>query len=155
MTFHTGPHNQAVRGADRNELLTAWAAGLFEGEGSIYVDRTDRRKGRGKPVLQMSLVTTDYDVICKFNEVVGGGGVVNGPYWQKRSTKPCWKWHLRIADDVRVVASRFSPYLGARRLEQIDNALRIKDEADAEYRPLKPGPRPGARRITGQMGFKC
>jgi len=70
-------------------LDTAWAAGLFEGEGSVCwlnMSTTNQRR-----VPNLGLSTTDEDVIRRFHSIVGVGfvygpysnsGVGDKPYWQ-------------------------------------------------------------------------
>lgn len=133
-------------------LDIAWAAGLFEGEGSIYLDRSDQRRRGGRVRLGMSLSTTDEDVARKFSGVAGGS--VFGPYTAKRSTKPYWTWHLRDQEAIHVLVNALWPYLGKRRRQQIDEALGAKDAADAEHRPKPLGQRGLPRLIAGQLGLK-
>lgn len=131
----------------------AWATGLFEGEGSIYVDRSDQRKRDGKVRLEMSLASTDEDVVRRFRYIAGG--TVFGPYTTRRGTKPYWTWKLRDEESIHVLVNEMWPYLGRRRREQVEDAIASKHEADASHTP-KPLGRPRlARKIAGQMGFKC
>ena len=100
-------------------LGIAWAAGLFEGEGSFSV----RRYGEGGRVgLRMSLSSTDFDVIEKFWRTVGCGNV-GGPYWHSASTKPQYAWTLNRAGEFIELASRLRPYLGERRKAKLDECL--------------------------------
>jgi hypothetical protein len=66
----------------------AWAAGLFEGEGSCYgTVRSDRYNTRR---IRMNLRMTDQDVVERFAKVVGVGSVY-GPIQ-----------HVRASDGVRL-----------------------------------------------------
>jgi hypothetical protein len=51
-----------------NRERLAWAAGIFEGEGSI----TRIRRGDGFD-LQISINMTDFDVLARFDEIVARG----------------------------------------------------------------------------------
>jgi hypothetical protein len=69
---------------ERRELDIAWAAGLFEGEGSIVISR------EGRVALQVHM--TDEDVMRHLAEVLGGN--ITGPYQYQQpdghKRKPFW-----------------------------------------------------------------
>jgi len=93
----------------------AWAAGLFEGEGSISSSRERQ--------VRLRLWMTDEDVVRRFCEIVGVGHV-KGPYGPyDRGTKQLWAWDLIKKADVKKVLEMFQPWLGARRLDQILTAM--------------------------------
>ena len=84
----------------------AWAAGLFEGEGSFTLMGKTVRSGRF--YLELQITSTDEDVIRKFHRVIGVGNVY-GPYEHGGPRKPCWRWAvvgrkaLSIATDEEFV----------------------------------------------------
>lgn len=99
----------------------AWAAGLFEGEGSILL-HVLRKKG--KPEYQYpraQLVTTDLDVLQHFHEVVGVGKIRECRLRPNR--KQAWKWSTDSAADAETVLWLLAPWLGARRRERMDFVL--------------------------------
>ena len=89
----------------------AWAAGLFDGEGSIT--HTDRD-------LQLLLKNTDLELVTRFDRIVARGHVY-GPYRyigrDGFNRKPFWSWvaHGDAAHDVVDLLAR---WLSRRRLEQ-------------------------------------
>jgi hypothetical protein len=87
----------------------AWAAGLFEGEGSITMS------GR---YVHLQLSSTDEDVVWRFCEIVRAGRVY-GPYTQDCTDgyrrKPFWMW-VCTGLDARPVFRMMMPWLGSRRL---------------------------------------
>lgn len=100
---------------------TAWAAGLFEGEG--YIQIRNREYGRE---CRLSLEMTDEDVVAKFARICGG--YVTGPK-TRRSTphsnrKPTWSWAIYRKDDVVALLQAFLPYLGKRRAAKAREALK-------------------------------
>jgi hypothetical protein len=103
----------------------AWAAGLFEGEGSIQVPgKRSNRPGNRLPWLSMG--TTDKDVLDRFTAVVGGK--VRGPYrGQGKNTpehyKPIWHWQLTGIERVQATLREFWPYLGERRRARAGEAI--------------------------------
>lgn len=90
----------------------AWAAGLFEGEGSFFLNQ--HQHGRRASVAAR-LAMTDEDVVDRFAVIVGVGyrhkARDSGPaHW-----KPLHGWATQAAPDVIFVAELFLPYLGQRR----------------------------------------
>lgn len=88
---------------------TAWAAGFFEGEGTI-------RYHNGR--VHLSLGNTDKDVLDRFADVVGGK--VMGPYkGQGKKTpshyKPVYQWYTSSIENTQAILRLFWPYLGERR----------------------------------------
>ena|SRR3990172_6194191 len=104
---------------DREDL--AWAAGLYEGEGSIHA-RKDR-PGSGI----MSLHITDEDVIRRFCRVLGVGKVY-GPYAHNGSAaknpKPMWVWQTARFEHIQAVVAMLWSWLCERRRAQASRVLR-------------------------------
>jgi hypothetical protein len=105
----------------------AWAAGLFEGEGSAVVCFQRLKRGsseRGKPYLQLTLSSTDLDVLQRLQRLVGGR--LNGPYQWGDKRKPIWRWQMTGQKEVDRVVCLLFPWLGARRQWQVRNGyLRV------------------------------
>lgn len=92
----------------------AWAAGLFEGEGSISLSR-------GRPRIQIQM--SDEDVVRRFHEAVGCGSV-SGPstspsrHKYAANPKPIWTWQASgfvRKQDVQKTLLAMWPHLGSRR----------------------------------------
>lgn len=85
----------------------AWAAGLFEGEGSISLK---------KQTMQLALGMSDFDVVDRFQKVIGIGKVY-GPYQDKRksSYKPMWTWACSGHKNCQAVLAALWGFLGERR----------------------------------------
>jgi hypothetical protein len=93
----------------------AWAAGLFEGEGTI--SHVWRR--RESPDLQIALKMTDEDVVRRFDEIVDRGKVY-GPYLPLSHgdrRKPFWHW-VALGDAGHDVLDLIGAWLCTRRIEQ-------------------------------------
>lgn len=111
----------------------AWAAGLFEGEGTVALVR-------GKPPkqwvnLRMQVWSTDLDVLEKFQRIVGGK--IYGPYAPKGlGTKPIWTWLLQSVEECKSVARSFLPWLGSRRTGDVGNALKERELYEERRRVL-------------------
>lgn len=99
----------------------AWAAGLFEGEGSF-------KFRAGQHSVGMMLGMSDEDCVRSFHRVVGVGAVRvrnrNAPSWKKH-----WKtqhiWEAQALADVKPLIEKFLPWLHSRRGEQARKALSI------------------------------
>lgn len=111
------PHafpNQGTSITDASPTEIAWAAGLFEGEGSVLAN-PNRKHGMPKLALNM----TDLDVIGRYAVIVGGH--VTGPYKSASrhvlcaNPKPLYSWSEGRREVVPLILSAFWPYLGERR----------------------------------------
>ena len=94
-----------------------WAAGLFEGEGTLY----RRKNGRWHIRIKM----TDLDVLEDFLGVIDAGHLT-GPYHPpslKAHHKPFWHWEAGRRDDLLRVVQKLLPYLGHRRSQLARNCL--------------------------------
>jgi hypothetical protein len=89
----------------------AWAAGLFDGEGSIHV----RHNG-----VSLQLGMTDRDLIERFRSVVGAGGICTRTHLR---TKPLHTWHLGKRAEVQRVLNDLLPWFGERRGERAQEGL--------------------------------
>ena len=99
----------------------AWAAGLFEDEGTISVKRDTRRQHNVTLIMQMDM--TDIEPLATSEHIVCTG-VLRGPYQLKRPNhKPYWVWMSSVASGVINVWKAFRPFMSERRLEQGDLAL--------------------------------
>lgn len=127
------------------KLITnmAWAAGLFEGEGSftIHKSRNPTRKDgwtniRIYPAASLSM--TDKDVMERFAKIVGMGNVT-GPYKTKgrEGKKDKFMWMV-INKKALLLADMFRPFLMERRKNQIEGMLsrcgRFVSNDPKEYR---------------------
>lgn len=104
-----------------NDEWWAWAAGLFEGEGSaVCRPMSYRRKGLQRR-LQISM--SDEDVLLRFREVVGAGGI--RPLKPRKHTggrpqKPMFRWTCSKWSDTERIARALYPFLLSRRRQQVD-----------------------------------
>lgn len=98
----------------------AWAAGLFEGEGSI--SPSNRKRGLGKGI-RLQINMTDLDVLERFRDVVGCGYIYkSAPPDSCKATrgqrKQMWKWYVGKIKDVERTMADFSLWLSPRRLDR-------------------------------------
>lgn len=99
-------------------VLLAWAAGLFEGEGScgFYSEAGGKR-----PRIRVSLGMTDRDVVERFAVAMGCGSI----YTSERPTqKAMYQWAVTESEKVRAVLTALLPYMGVRRCAKAEQVLR-------------------------------
>jgi hypothetical protein len=94
----------------------AWAAGLFEGEGSFSC-ASSRVMSR--------LSSTDEDVVRKFREVVRVGRVYGPAMHGHLGTKPLWTWQVTAFEDVQAIVAMFWRWLGQRRRKKALETLEM------------------------------
>jgi len=100
----------------KNLLNIAWAAGLFEGEGSIMIiTRNNNRK-----YVRLRIASTDFDVIDKFVKIVKHGGTSICTTQSQRKIK---HWECAKRNETREILNLFIPFLGRRRKEKAIIAL--------------------------------
>ena len=99
----------------------AWAAGFFEGEGSVSIQRDKRRPHHpGYPVAQIS--NTDKEILDRFSLIIGVGSIT-GPKI-RGTNKPIWFWQA-TASNFYVAVEMLYPRLGTRRRSRIDEVRQI------------------------------
>ena len=104
----------------------AYAAGLFEGEGSI--DRSKHASGKYVyPRLQIAMV--DREPLDRFQSIMGGR--LHGPYKHRRRKgsqkwKVYWKWSVNGWADFDRVMILMRPWLSPRRLAQADAVWAVR-----------------------------
>ena len=118
----------------------AYAAGLYEGEGSCVVNKCTRTLSTGErkdyPIARLTIAMTDLEPLERFQEALGMG-VIYGPY-AKGAHKPVYHCHIEGLEKVRQAAYRMMPWLSSRRKDQIMKVL----EYDYNIEPSPKGPRP-------------
>ena len=99
----------------------AWAAGLFEGEGTITMRRQAQR-GYSYEYWGLAIAMTDEDVVRRFHEVIELGRVT-GPVPTKGG-QPIYIWRSSSQPDIYAVLAALYPWLGGRRRSRAEECLR-------------------------------
>lgn len=105
------------------EAEQAWAAGVFEGEGTIVTFGPTKRQR------SLSVSMTDEDVIRRFAAVVGVGkiygpyGYANGKSRRREHHKQYWRWTAATKHSVLAAAQMFLPWMGQRRAQKLNEAI--------------------------------
>jgi len=101
----------------------AWAAGLFEGEGSVFEVKQPSDKNQSYRYVRMTLKMTDLDVLEKFHEIIKFGKIIHQTDKSKKAQPEHWKkhyyWQLNNKQEIMVLCSLFWPYLCSRRRAKI------------------------------------
>lgn len=105
------------------DLETAWAAGLFEGEGCIQI--RNREDDIGKKQVILSLKMTDEDVIQKFSRICPGHALSESKWYRANGHKPQFLWQMSRQEDVEKTLCLFMPFMGERRKEKSMEAINL------------------------------
>jgi hypothetical protein len=108
-----------------------WAAGFFDGEGTVAF-----RKGKPQYI---GVINTHYPALERFKECVGGLGRI-APQKTPEGHLPAWTWRLGGADS-RAIIARLRPYL----LVKFDAATKYLNEAQS-LRPYLSGSKRGRKK---------
>ena len=99
---------------DRSTEAAAWCAGVFEGEGYIYLTKDGGT--------EIGISMCDEDVVRKFHALVGSGNVTSRPGrgdgWQEVFT-----WRAGERWDAMDVLKTLRPFMGKRRGAKADEAM--------------------------------
>lgn len=109
-------YHESMSGIRVSVQETAWAAGLFEGEGSIYVRRIP------PAYVQLTIVSTDRDVLARFAEIAGAG-LVRLAVPATADHKAQYRWHTARRADAARILGELRPWFGERRGARADEAL--------------------------------
>jgi hypothetical protein len=96
-----------------NELDIAWAAGLFEGEGSVYFSRK-------RNAAHLAISMTDREPLEKFAQIFElqvEGPFIRGEYL------PVWRVGTSSRVKIRIILEKFRSWLSPRRIVQFETSL--------------------------------
>jgi hypothetical protein len=109
----------------------AWAAGLFEGEGTFNVTKRSTN-------ISMALVSTDEDVVDRFHAIVGAGRVYRNRTSNGFSLKKQYVWNVSAINEFRHVAAILLPWLGNRRRARMLQVLDAYSTAPVKRNASRP-----------------
>lgn len=112
------------RDEGRQGLLDlAWAAGLFEGEGCVGL----QKKPGGRHLVLLQVASTDRDVLERFMAITGTGTLFARKK-EKSHHKQCWVWKVTGAKALAIVTNpAFYQQLGERRKKKVDEVVLFVD----------------------------
>lgn len=112
-----------TRKLTRREQL-AWAAGLFDGEGSIGLQYEGSRSEKSLR-LRMRLMMTDAEAVERFRAIVSAGTLTVQQRTDGRKTSHCW--FLQEREALLRVLVALSPYLVVKRWEALMGVAFLKN----------------------------
>lgn len=101
----------------------AWAAGLFEGEGSIYSMDRCKDGHHQLPVMRLSLQMTDRDVVERFCRIVECGKVGGQRRFGREHHKPTYMWLISRRSEIERLLRAMLPWFGERRAAKARSTL--------------------------------
>jgi hypothetical protein len=115
----------ALEGITDEEGL-AWAAGLFDGEGSVYLAKHRSHPGyfRAEAAITQSDGKGMPFVLTRFRAITSLG-FAKGPYPAPPGHDPVYRWKLYRATDVQRMITMIRPWLGAVKRDQADHVISI------------------------------
>jgi hypothetical protein len=104
----------------------AWAAGLYDGEGSLYL--LDHRTHEGYQTPEMCVTQSSSDgapeVLARVAAILGVGHV-NGPYEQAGARLDVYRWKSAARSDIEAVVATLWPWLGTVKRSQAEAVLEV------------------------------
>jgi hypothetical protein len=113
-----------------SEDLIAWAAGLYDGEGSAsaYLPKDRKTHRRQMQVSQAGIIGRPPDVLARFREIVGVGNVT-GPYRDY-----LYYWKTTRKDAIDEIVRALWPFLSAEKRRQF-RAIDVLAKRPRKARP--------------------
>ena len=112
-----------------NRESLAWAAGFFDGEGSVSFtgDRLNRY-----PLI--TIQQNDPEVLYRFRDAVAFLGVVHGPYSRRDGGNPFYNYQVSSFEKVQAVIAMLWPFLSVIKKSQAHNILSyIREQQEQKY----------------------
>lgn len=111
---------------DQRQEWKAWAAGLYDGEGSLYL--LDHRTHDGYRTAEMAVTqssgATTPEVLQRLVHIVATGHI-NGPYEQKDARLAIYRWKTAARGDIQDVVATLWPWLGGVKRAQAKAVLDV------------------------------
>lgn len=112
--------------ADRQKQIDlAWAAGFFDGEGSVGAYKSGRTfyLSAGYKYPKVSVTNTDLELLEKFQRIVGLGKIYGPRKLEKAHWKPRYDYRLDGFENVQKLFDLLYLYLGTFKIERFEEAL--------------------------------
>jgi hypothetical protein len=120
------PDRTVMSGWLGREEALAWAAGLFDGEGSVYLAK--HRTHAGYFRLETAITQSDANgvpfVLDRFERIVRIGQT-RGPYPPPPGHDPIYRWKAHRAQEITAMVAVLRPWLGEVKRDQADRAIAV------------------------------
>lgn len=112
--------------AERTKAWRAWAAGLYDGEGSLCLLAHRSHEGYRLPEMSVTQLAEHAtpEVLVRFIKIVGRGRVY-GPYVQAGAHAAVYRWKSGARGDIDEVLTVLGPWLGPVKRQQAGEALAV------------------------------
>lgn len=110
------------------QVLLAWAAGFWDGEGSIYLrpHRTHVGYWIGEAAITQEAVSGGLVELRRFASTIGCGRVY-GPYEQEHANGPIYRWKAHSLVDLRRTVDALRPGISLVKRAQIAAVMKVLD----------------------------
>ncbi len=105
----------------QDDVLKAWAAGLFEGEGCVSIYQ--RKSGSFRLQPKITLGMTDFSAVKQFADIIGVGNISSAIL---PSGKTIYRWQCASWELVEYVFSLLGPWLHERRTSRFREVMAQK-----------------------------
>lgn len=105
----------------------AWAAGFFDGDGSVYLLRHGSHAGYFvlEAAVTQSCASGVPPELERFRHAVGGHGLIYGPFRDRRGRLSVYRWKLFKVADIVAMCELLWPWLGNVKRTQAERALGV------------------------------
>lgn len=115
----------AAQATPEEEL--AWTAGLFDGEGSTWLERHRSHAGYFVVVAGVTQSSSDGipEVLRRLDTALAIDGATYGPFKSRHARKLVYRWKVFGAEKAELLLGRLSPWLGVIKRRQALDALGV------------------------------
>ena len=128
LAFATALEREVPRSRDAIAVdeWRAWAAGVWDGEGSACL--LDHRSHPDYKIGELSISQSGTggapELLRRFRDVIGAGHVY-GPYAQRGATMDVYRWKVNAQPELPVVLARIAPWYSSVKRRQADRVLSV------------------------------
>jgi hypothetical protein len=126
LAFATALERESARSrlATPRDEWRAWAAGVWDGEGSacLLAHRTHRDYKKGELSITQSGVGGIPELLRRFRDVTSAGHI-NGPYAQQGATMDIYRWKATAQYAITETIAQLAPWLSSVKQEQASHVL--------------------------------
>jgi hypothetical protein len=121
-----GEPQQRASDPERSDEWLAWAAGFYDGEGSVYL--LDHRSHDGFHIAEMAITQSSSsaapEVLRRFAAITNRGHI-NGPYQQKDANRDVYRLKVVVYEEIEGVLDTIRPWLGPVKRAQAAAVLEV------------------------------
>jgi hypothetical protein len=132
------PREDWIRYETGSPIDLAWAAGLFDGEGSTTYSRVHvTKQGEERRYVRLSMTNTDPDLLERFQMAVGCGTRHAAFRPSYKGAKMQYAWHTDSRTHAEHAIAVLWPYLSRPKREQAEHAFAVTWDVPFSRRKVK------------------